>query len=98
MPLGDLSPRVIAYLAPVLAGGARGGGAEEKPANDGRAGRPVGVQEEELHAGVSQTIFRGQVENKELVEDGVWSAFFHVRLLLAHSLLSLVQVHLHVRV
>lgn len=97
MPLSDLSPWVIAYLAPVLTGGARRGGAEEKPANDWCAGRPFGVKEKELHAGVSQTIFRRQVENKELVEDGVRSTFFYVRLLLTHSLLSLVKVHLHVR-
>lgn len=98
MPLGDLSPRVVADLAPVLAGGAGGGGAEEEPANDGCTGRSVGVQQEKLHAGVPQAVFRGQVENEELVEDGVGGALFHVRLLLTHSLLPLEQVHLHVRI
>lgn len=98
VPLSDLSARVVADLTPVLAGGAGGGGAEEEPADDRCTGRSVGVQQEELHAGVSQAIFRGQVENEELVEDGVGGTLFHVRLLLTHSLLPLEQVHLHVRV
>lgn len=98
VPLSDLSARVVTDLTPVLAGGAGGGGAEEEPADDRCSGRSVGVQQEELHAGVSQAIFRGQVENEELVEDGVGGTLFHVRLLLTHSLLPLEQVHLHVRV
>ncbi len=98
VPLSDLSAWVVADLAPVLAGGAGGGGAQEEPADDRCAGRSVGVQQQQLHAGVSQAVFRGQVENEELVEDGVGGGLFHMRLLLTHSLLPLEQVHLHVRV
>lgn len=98
VPLRDLSPRVVTDLAPVLASGAGGGGAQEESADDRCTGRSVGVQQEELHAGVSQATFRGQVENEELVEDWIGGALFHMCLLLTHSLLPLEQVHLHIRI
>lgn len=98
VPLSDLSARVVADLTPMLAGSAGGGGAEKEPADDRCTGCSVGVQQEELNASVSQAIFRGQVKNEELVEDGIGGTLFHVCLLLTHSLLPLEQVHLHVRV
>lgn len=99
VPLGDLATRVIADLPPVLAGGARRRRAQHQASQYGvgaaGAGR-VGVHQQELHAGVSQALVGGQVEDKELVEDGVGGALLHVGLLLADALFPLVHVDLDV--
>lgn len=63
----------------------------------GRAG-VVRVHQQELHAGVLQTLFGGQVKDEELVEDGVGGALLHVGLLLADALFSVVHVHLDIRI
>jgi len=102
VPLGYLATRVLADLPPVVAGRARRRRSQHQAAEDGvgaaRVAR-VRVQQQQLHAGVPQGLAGGgQVEDEELVEDGVGGALLHVGLLLAHALLSLVHVHLDVRV
>lgn len=99
VPFGDLATRVVTDLPPVLAGGACRRCSQHHAAEDGVGGARsgwIGVHQQQLHASVPQAFFRRQIEHKELVEDWVGGALLHMRLLFAHTLLSMVHVHLDI--
>lgn len=99
VPLGDLTTRVVAYLPPVLSGSASCWSAQHKASKDGVGAAWVAcvrVHQQQLHTGVPQALFRGQIKDKQLIENWVGWAFLHMGFLLTHPLLSMVHVHLDV--
>ena len=97
VPLGDLSPGIVADLLPVLSTRSFRSGSQDQPPDHLVAGSPFGIQNQKFNTYLFKTLTRN-IEDKQFIEHGVGGAFLHVSLLLGDSLFGMVQVHFDVGV